>query len=1100
MGGEGMTRRFLPALDQTLQPPAPNGDRSWADHDGGLGVLAKYSAALVVSHAEVPAERLKSVPSPWARLFLFEQALFNRRHPAHQQITAEWRGMLGAIGLAPHLGLTVAARPIDLSQASGILSTLRAMAPRDDEALWNRIALIQLDGATVGGTSARTLVFTGIRAISGGRVPFQENGRLTDPTGHYSGRRDKTSLALLSEWLTATVSALGDGPGLSKLKALVGNVPGGMAAQVGGTGAVSRAELLLQVLRDWEAETREASQSVGRPGAKVAKDLRASAIGDAFPANHPANSAFQLLKQIVPADDLAPENDLQVHGSSKVVQLGRGGLLLKNGHPFTGDVALPRGMSRGVRNGQFTLPTDSKVVHATLPDLGELFERKLIPIRDVATSQLHALNVDGVAYLYPFKLEILDYISATELESWTRTTGERATGINVRLEIPLGAGLHLLHEKSFEAGDVLDQDAVTAPLVSAWPNFQAAWWKHYFYVERQPANGGLQLKPRSSDGVATATYGDEGLRWFKLDRPPQAWVGTFSAFSGILPSRQPSVVSRTDEKWDVSIDFGSTHTRVFRSVIGATGSDTAREVTLTPRSVSLVGSDTSLPYEFFVSPQMVRGPSVEAPSLIWLPLDRTLDSEQAAGWLPAEGVVFWAPIEDAPTTTGLRGNLKWHRDDAHERAAFHSYASQLYFMIAAEAAAAGGEVRSLITAFPSVLPRQLRTRHRAEWNELQHKYGVTVKQPRSESDALAAYLVGAHSAPIQANLIAVDVGGSTSDLTFWRGGRKVGSDSIRLAGDILSRLVALDSTARDAFTTALQRPPFNRRGVPWNDDASKNGMLLNSILRTISNDPKLSTGTVVLAETLYGGPNSPGERVLAHLGYLFATLGFLLGTMVRRDREAVSPGARYDIRFAGKGSEFLRWLDALAPGASKTIPEVFFRAGLGQGAAGAEVEISLPTAEVKQEVGRGLLLRAVGDETSDSNRSTFVGEAGLTIAGRPLRWDEPLDFDTLRAIEVPSTPIEVEALTTLNAFVGTFETDATTKQVARALGISPKILTRQFRDRVHTSLFGPHSAWNATRQAGNAGQEGSALLEPFFVTEAKTLLEHATGNPNLFAS
>jgi hypothetical protein len=1095
-----MTRRFLPALDQTLQPPAPNGDRSWAEHDGGLGVLSKYSAALMVSHTEVPAERLKSVPSPWARLFLFEQALFNRRHPAHRQITAEWRGMLGAIGLALHLDLKVAARPIDLSQATGILATLRAMAPRDGEALWNRIALLQLDGATVGGTSPRTLVFTGIRGLAGGKVPFQENGRLTDPTVHYSARRDRISLALLAEWVSATVGALGDGPGLSKLKALVGSVPGGIAAQAGGAGTVSRAELLLQVLREWEQETRQASDTVGRPSAKVAKDLRASVIGDAFPANHPANSVFQLVKQVVPADDLAPENDLQVLASSKVVQLGRTGLLIKNGHPFTGDVALPQGMSREVRNGQFTLPTNSNVVRATLPDLGELFERKLIPIRDVASNQLNALNVDGVSYLYPFKPEILDHISAAELESWIRTTGERATGISVRLEVPLGAGLHLLHEKSFVAGDVLDQDGVTAPLVSAWPNFQAAWWKHYFYVERQPARGGLQLEPWTSDDAAIASFGDEGLRWFKLEHPPQAWVGSFRGFAGILPSRQPNAVGRTDEKWDVSIDFGSTHTRVFRSVIGATGSDTAREVTLTPRSVSLVGSDSSLPYEFFVSPQMVRGPSVEAPSLIWLPLDRTLEAGHGAGWLPAEGVVFWAPIEDAPTTSGLRGNLKWHRDEPHERKAFHSYASQLFLMIAAEAAAAGGEVRSLITAFPSVLPRQLRTRHRAEWNELQQKYGVTVRPPRSESDALAAYLVGAHGAPIQANLIAVDVGGSTSDLTFWRAGKKVGSDSIRLAGDILSRLVALDSTARDAFTAALQRPPFNRKSVPWNEDASKNGMLLNSILRTTSNDSKLPTGTFVLAETLYGGPNSAGERVLAHLGYLFATLGFLLGTMVRRDGQSVSPGARYDIRFAGKGSEFLRWLDALAPGASTAVPEVFFRAGLGQDAAGSEVEISLPSSDVKQEVGRGLLLRDVGGEASDSNRTTFVGEAGLTISGRPLRWDEPLDFDTLRAIEAPGAPTELESLTTLHAFVAAFDSNATTRQIARSLGISPQIFTRQLRDRLHTSLFGPHSAWADTRREGGTGQDGSALLEPIFVTEAKTLLEHATGNQNLFAS
>src|SRR5689334_19962054 len=106
--------KFLPELDQALQPPAPNAGTEWGEHDAGLPVLAKYSASLAVPHVDVSAEKLKSVPSPWARLLIFEQALFQPRHPVHSQIRSEWRGLLGAIGLAKHIGLSLQARAVDV--------------------------------------------------------------------------------------------------------------------------------------------------------------------------------------------------------------------------------------------------------------------------------------------------------------------------------------------------------------------------------------------------------------------------------------------------------------------------------------------------------------------------------------------------------------------------------------------------------------------------------------------------------------------------------------------------------------------------------------------------------------------------------------------------------------------------------------------------------------------------------------------------------------------------------------------------------------------------------------------------------------------------
>src|SRR5690606_4796881 len=138
---------------------------------------------------------------------------------------------------------------------------------------------------------------------------------------------------------------------------------------------------------------------------------------------------------------------------------------------------------------------------------------------------------------------------------------------------------------------------------------------------------------------------------------------------------------------------------------------------------------------------------------------------------------------------------------------FHSYTAHLFLSVAAEAAAAGARVGSIVTAYPSVFPEYLRYRHEQEWGRLSDAYGVEVKPPVAESTALASFLARALNVPIQANLLAVDIGGSTSDLAVWAGGRQRISDSVRLAGGLISQLVATDPVAREAVRSAAAHAP-----------------------------------------------------------------------------------------------------------------------------------------------------------------------------------------------------------------------------------------------------------------------------------------------------
>lgn len=1095
-----MSRKFLPALDQSLQPPVPNGTDSWASHDGGLGILSKYSGSLAVPSMAVRPERLKSVPSPWARLLLFEQALMNKRHPAHARVQSEWRGVMGVIGLAPHLNVSVRTRQVDLSSSQGVLKPLRQMAPPGDASeLWDRSELIYVADQLVGGTSPRTLVYTGVRPIKSGAVPFQEDGRLVDPHGYYRARHDTFSLTLLAEWLEALVDRF-ETEGLEALTGFLGRLPAGGASDAlpaSKRSTASRAAIILSALQTWRDEVK--SSVAGDRSHRAAGSFAPAPIGASFPDDHPAKAAFGHFVQVIPSPEATARNDLQVAGGDEVVDLGTRGLLMKDGHPFTGNVLLPNGMSRRASNGRFELATGAREAGSTLPDLGAYFQRNLIPIRGLNEARASAMIVDGVHYLYPLHPDILAHVPASSLAEWVSVSGSRASGVRVSINVPLRSGLRASFSRDYVSGDAFDADDVLTPAVAAWPDFESDSWGHYFYVERRAGRANsLELAPWAADGSAPASQIDQpdaGLRWTRMSRPAAAWQGTYNGVHGILLARALRRPPAGAAPWDVAVDFGSTHTRVFRSSTGVGGAAVTSEVEITPRAQALLGDDRSLPYVFFVGPRDVAGSTSEPPSLVWLPLDKVVNRDTTAGWLPPDGVIFWGALEEAPSTVGLRGNLKWHRDDPHERAAFHAYVSQLFLAVAAEAASQGAKVKSLVTAYPSVLPSHLRTRHRNEWRQLESRFDVRVLPPRSESEAVAAYFVDGGAA-VSANLLAVDVGGSTSDISVWARDRYAYGDSIRLAGDILSRLVSRDAGARAAISAALQRAPFNRGPISWDEaDPTKNGMILSSVLRSVSRTAVFKEEPDVIAKNVYDGEGSSGEKVVAYLGYLFGAVTFLLGLAARKH---ASGQDRFDIRFAGKGSEYLHWLNALASGASTSLPKAFFRAGLGVPGATAEVSITLPGAAVKQEVGRGLLLPPLVDQEAQDDRATIVGESGFRSGEGTLTWDSTIDLATLRAMSPPEPAMPLEQLENLQLFISTFEDDPAGRKVARALGIGPRCLDKALRDRIHTRLFGPQSAWKAT-QSADGGVNAAALLEPFFITEAKALLEHATGHNGLFA-
>ncbi len=237
----------------------PSSVGTWKQNES-LNRLETFADNLDVSQAPEGTDLLNSVPTPWARLLLFESALYRDRHPSHRDIEDQWRGLLGVIALAAPLRLNLTIKSLTLSQQvnqfrSKVAKTFVDLQPRyrtangdDENGKWDDFQMIIVDGAVLGSTSPRTLFFTGVAHQCPASIPFRSmHGRLSDPVAYYKKFNDIFYLRLLARWIGGLIASLEQNQTLGAWMGAPPAAPG--AAQT------SRIESLLQRLRAWMRET-----------------------------------------------------------------------------------------------------------------------------------------------------------------------------------------------------------------------------------------------------------------------------------------------------------------------------------------------------------------------------------------------------------------------------------------------------------------------------------------------------------------------------------------------------------------------------------------------------------------------------------------------------------------------------------------------------------------------------------------------------------------------------------------------------------------------------------------------------------------------------
>jgi len=1080
--------------------------------------LKSFGEALHVPKSTAGADLLNSIPTPWARLLLFESALNDEKHPAHDEITKQWRGLLGVLALADCLGLDVRATPLALGGEGQpeIIKAFRDLRPKEsvreadetltekkNEAQWNSFYLISVDNIPLGSTSPRTLVFTGVAHACPASIPFRSaEGRLSDPVSHFKEIRDANTLTWLSEWIselqkkfqpTSRSDTRASAPVPAEdLVAWFGIIPGTDHGD-----DKKRSSLLALRLGEWLAVAREALASVKTASVEV----KAAAWDEPLIKDFP----YKLINRIKPSGE--HQSDLLLKDKKLLDGFRRtsgSDIVDNNNQPIRGTLRVwdHRTMDLSQLDGEIPFPSplqlgDYKVIK---DPRAKLFEDTLIQVNLPQNPRwAYELRFGNNTFLFPFKKRIFDLLSNKEIFENTTLTNLSSSAARVELKIPLASGKRIRVNKDFIKTDIITE---RTPEIAVWPDFTHDSWHQYYYFIARAAERQVELKPLDE----LSARGTEHDTWYSATKPVTAFIGSIDGKSGLLLLKRQELTGEPSKapvkRWKVGIDFGSTHTRAFYVEMPGGQQDEATE----KEKIETYDHKKIMPVEFETLSQPVTSCTPDLLQQKFMALDGQLDpparpelktlmmkpelnpgSPCPQDWLPREGYVYshWL-YEGNYDSDRLRHELKWSA--AANEDELYAFLYCLVTMIEAEAFKKGARIASVRFGYPSVLTPKLIEAQKTQWNAVAQKTNVNVQTegedgPLTEAVAVCNYLTFAGISTTSLNVTCLDVGGSTTDIAIWAGSELKFQESVKLASDVVGRFVQSEGGLpfRQWLVRTLRGHYYGPVQINLDQFVNKPSgysLMFSNILTYLESRKTLEQ----LKRSIRAADE--GQGVVATITFLFSSLLYYAGILARRSglAETTEPGQqKLPIYFCGKGGTLIGWLEAEH---YKELAFDMFTAGLGQ--RNVQVEVTL-SSQPKEEVGRGLLaISGLKDaRRRDKNRPFPVtaGESGYKykndggqIVG--LEWHQELDEDMVRnLVEVPAP----ESLGELNNFIEKFRESSATRDYAKFFGMSSG-LPQQMWSRLHGRFFnkvGGSIVYDA--------KQNKTLLEPFFVTEVKVL-------------
>lgn len=196
---------FFPKLrsgDKETPEPAVKG--VWI-RDSQKNLLETLPKALDIS-GEVSGEVVSSIPSVFARPLLFSYSLFSEDSPVQKYSKKEWRGILGLFCFKEleNINLEIERYEIDGNNSPlerHLIETgLNGVSP---------LYLVKIDKEIVAVSFPYCIFFTPAEYNCPESIPWNNNGKLSDPTEYYKNNRGFDKLIYLYNWINYVREAYG---------------------------------------------------------------------------------------------------------------------------------------------------------------------------------------------------------------------------------------------------------------------------------------------------------------------------------------------------------------------------------------------------------------------------------------------------------------------------------------------------------------------------------------------------------------------------------------------------------------------------------------------------------------------------------------------------------------------------------------------------------------------------------------------------------------------------------------------------------------------------------------------------------------------------
>ena len=832
-----MVKKVLPPLNEQNQVPNIATSGEWKVEDASF--LEKLAQGLKMGGEDVVSTTdINSVPDVWARVLIVRNGLLDN----DKQIVSEWRGTLALLALAPYykhiydLSSDIVniqdiknnpysgANPMkqDMAHIGKILFDVKPIDTMAQGQDWNAIGVMNFNKAAIAVVNPYTMLaaakdYTGINNIS--RLPWYEDGYLIDPCNARDMRNEQ--FVVLSHYIQELINGI---QSLSYSNTEVFNAVMGR---------------LQEFKTSCDAKSGGASFSSWSP-TKVNLNLPAQPVYDKLATIYVGasdqNAKFDCGLKV------RPEFEDQIKGGIfadfRVAQ-SKGKTL--------SDVRVWNNYSLNSLRQDENL---FKILKSECEEQGYLyltpetiFTEKLVVLPG-GDRKLKEHSRDGEQFAYPINSSMLMFMDpkAISTNCIVSPDGDNYKAV-LYLELISEAGnsMNYTLEKIYKAKDVVKNRSV--PLgFSVWPDIKTNDWNQYYYF--YDGNSQVNILPKNIFSVIDirdkleSLTGSDKIKFLDnmmkshqvigeevpiqqttavtelrtLKSSPEAVMCNVATQSGgksfvdhnqrldvgLILFPDPKEAKETNNLWSIGIDFGTTNSCTFYKE----NKDEPKELVFKNR--------INLPYEpgndEEEKEEVMQAHKEFVPSrLVKVPF-MTILRERSYKETSSENLPFRSnfiyyvdqvlyAIEDlVDDKRPLKFNLKW--DEAEQsRVKSQYFISQIVLQAGVEAAAQGIKRENLQFnfSFPEAYSQDLlrsfrRITKRSINIGLNDENYKTQERTKFETESISSALYFAEGQKISFadNVVTIDIGGGTSDLSLWQDNKLIWRNSFRLAGkDVL---------------------------------------------------------------------------------------------------------------------------------------------------------------------------------------------------------------------------------------------------------------------------------------------------------------------------